>query len=61
MQSNEQTTVTEVKATKTQDAIKDTGRVHIGGGAIYYSDVTPSRDATKDAGRVHIGGGAICF
>lgn len=42
------------------DAIKDSGRVHIGGGAIHFTDVTP-REATKDAGRVTIGGGAICF
>jgi hypothetical protein len=38
-------------------ATKDTGRVHIGGGAIHFADAAP----TKDAGRVHIGGGAICF
>jgi hypothetical protein len=38
-------------------AVKDTGRVQIGGGAIHFSDVTP----TKDTGRVKIGGGAVSF
>ncbi len=52
-QTNETTTV------KTTEATKDTGRVHIGGGAIHFAD--PVRVTTKDAGRVHIGGGAINF
>ena len=43
------------------EATKDTGRVHIGGGAIHFSDVTPGREATKDTGRVKIGGGAVSF
>jgi hypothetical protein len=59
MESNANTT--NVQSTKTQDAIKDAGRVRIGGGAIYYGDAKPVRDVTKDAGRVRIGGGAICF
>ena len=54
-------TVVELKAARTQDAVQDSGRVRIGGGAIHYGDVTPARDATTDAGRVRIGGGAICF
>ena len=61
MQSNQTTSITAVKATKTQDAIKDNGRVQFGAGAIYFSDVKPSCDATKDCGRVPIGAGALNF
>jgi hypothetical protein len=43
------------------EAVKDVGRVKIGGGAIHFSDVTPDREATKDTGRVKIGGGAVSF
>jgi hypothetical protein len=49
------------KATTAAEATKDSGRVHIGGGAIHFADPTPARETTKDAGRVHIGGGAIHF
>jgi hypothetical protein len=42
-------------------AVKDTGRVQIGGGAIHFSDVTPGHASTKDTGRVKIGGGAVSF
>ena len=62
MQSIEKTTaVAALNAARTQNAVKDAGRVRIGGGAIHYGDATPARDATKDSGRVHVGGGAICF
>jgi hypothetical protein len=62
MQSiKETTTVAELKAAGTQDAVKDAGRVRIGGGAIHYGDATLARDATKDSGRVRIGGGAIHY
>lgn len=62
MLSIEKTTaVIEPKAVRTDEAVKDSGRVRIGGGAIHYGDATPARDATKDSGRVRIGGGAICF
>ena len=62
MQSIKKTTIpADLKAGRAQDAVKDTGRVRIGGGAIHYGDATPARDATKDTGRVHVGGGAICF
>jgi hypothetical protein len=55
-------TITAPAKTESAKAVtKDAGRVHIGGGAIHYSDMTPAREATKDAGRVHIGGGAIHF
>jgi hypothetical protein len=37
-----------------RDAIKDAGRVHVGGGMMRFDD-------TKDAGRVHVGGGMMRF
>ena len=62
MQSIKKTTsVAALDATRTQQAVKDAGRVRIGGGAIHYGDATPARDASKDSGRVRIGGGAIHY
>ena len=57
MQSKVVTTV----ETKKSDAVKDSGRVRIGSGAIHFSDPSPAKKATKDAGRVRLGSGAIQF
>ena len=61
MQKANEIKATEIETTTPRDATKDSGRVHIGGGMIHFSDPTPARDATKDAGRVHIGGGMLRF
>jgi hypothetical protein len=58
---NETTAAKINTTTPAHDATKDSGRVHIGGGCMHFSDVTPAREATKDAGRVHIGGGCMHF
>jgi hypothetical protein len=55
------TTVIDTTTPATRDAVKDTGRVRYGSGAINYADATPAREATKDAGRVRFGSGAIQF
>jgi len=52
---------TETKTIAVTEATKDAGRVHIGGGAIHFTDPTPARESTKDSGRVQMGGGAIHF
>ena len=59
--SNDTTTVEVVTAETARAAIKDAGRVRMGGGMIQFSDVAASREATKDAGRVHVGGGMMRF
>lgn len=43
-----------VKPTAVPASTKDSGKVHVGGGAIRFS-------ATTDSGKVHLGGGAIRF
>jgi len=53
--------VTKPVAPKTQDTVKDAGRVRYGSGCIQFADMTPAREATKDAGRVRYGSGCIQF
>ncbi len=45
---------------RTPDAIKDAGRVRVGGGMLRF---TPGKtlDAVKDTGRVRVGGGMLRF
>jgi hypothetical protein len=59
MKHNDISTTTE--APKSDDAIKDAGRVRYGSGSIRFTDVPAPRDVTKDAGRVRYGSGSIQF
>lgn len=59
--SAQATVVRPVTATgRTPDAIRDTGRVRVGGGMLNF---IPSKtlDAVKDTGRVRVGGGMLRF
>ncbi len=45
---------------RTPDAIKDVGRVRVGGGMLRFTS-GKTLDAVKDTGRVRVGGGMLRF
>jgi hypothetical protein len=54
-----QTATESAKAAR--DAIKDAGRVHVGGALIQFDAPAAPRDNVKDKGRTHVDGGFMRF